>query len=84
MVLAEQISTLIAPLEVEQKEGRREGNRRRRVRVRGRPFVAGALAEDLNLPKLCDALQCDASASVVLQSGAWLSDAADRKADGRR
>lgn len=84
MVLAEQISTLISPLEAEQKAVRREGNRRRRVRTRGRPCSAGDLAVDLSLPKLCDALQCDASDCVVLQSGVWLSEEVPRKADGRR
>lgn len=84
MVLAEQISALIFPLEAEQKASRRDGTRRKRVRKRGRLREAGDVANELNFPKLCRALQCRASDCIILQSGIWLSENASRKPDGRR
>lgn len=56
MVLAERISSLITPLEAEQKAQRHDGNRRRRVRARGGRVTVGAYGDERDLSNIHEVL----------------------------
>lgn len=56
------------------------------MRARGKKVTVGAYGDEQDLIKFHDVLQCDTADHITVQSGAWLSDEANRTpmSDGRR